>query len=99
MSTQPPTLQPRNFGQHKPLTGRVIRPRKVGFTNLATDVFPASSPETLRDSPLPKIDRDARLEPALDRRNSIPRAWPIPGLLVKRIMDLSLSAVALLLLW
>jgi lipopolysaccharide/colanic/teichoic acid biosynthesis glycosyltransferase len=50
---------------------------------------------------LPEIDRNERLETAVRRGNSILRARPIlvTGLLVKRITDLLLSAIGVLLLW
>jgi lipopolysaccharide/colanic/teichoic acid biosynthesis glycosyltransferase len=53
------------------------------------------------DSLLPEIDRNERLETPVRLRNSIPRTRPIlsTDLFVKRIMDLLLSAVTLLLLW
>ncbi len=66
-------------------------------TRVSSPPFLAS----ILDSLLPEIDRHERLETAVGRGNSIPRARPIlsMGLFVKRIMDLLLSAVALLLLW
>jgi len=50
---------------------------------------------------LPEIDGNGRYETAVDRRDSILRAGAIliTGLLVKRIMDLLLSAIGVLLLW
>jgi lipopolysaccharide/colanic/teichoic acid biosynthesis glycosyltransferase len=49
----------------------------------------------------PEIVRNGRYETAVDRGDSILRARPvlITGLLVKRIMDLLLSAIGVLLLW
>ncbi len=66
-------------------------------TRVSSPPFLAS----ILDSLLPEIDRHERLETAVGRGNSIPRARPLlsMGLFVKRIMDHLLSAVALLLLW
>jgi lipopolysaccharide/colanic/teichoic acid biosynthesis glycosyltransferase len=49
---------------------------------------------------MPEIDRNGRYETAVDRGDSILRARPIliTGLLVKRIMDVVLSAILLVLL-
>jgi len=53
------------------------------------------------DSLLPEIDRNGRYETGVGRDSSIPHARPIliAGLFAKRIMDLLLSAIALLFLW
>ncbi len=66
-------------------------------TRVSSPPFLAS----ILDAPSPEIERNERLETAVGRGNSISRARPIlsMGLFVKRIMDLLLSAVALLLLW
>ncbi len=101
MPSEPVDLRTQAFGQCNLLPERVVRRRRVAFTNSETRV---SSPPFLAstlDSLLPEIDRNERLETAVGRGNSIPRARPIlsMGLFVKRIMDLLLSAVGLLLLW
>ncbi len=94
-------LQWRTLGQCSSSKGRVIRPRKVGFTNSATATFPLPSAAKIFGFSFPEIDWDARFESEVGRDNSIPCPCPIPitGLFMKRIMDLLLSAIALLLLW
>ncbi len=101
MPGEPLDLRTQAFSRCNLSAGHVVRRRRVAFTNSETR---ASSPPFLAsilDSLLPEIDRNERLETAVGRGNSIPRARPIlsTGLFVKRIMDLLLSAVALLLLW
>jgi lipopolysaccharide/colanic/teichoic acid biosynthesis glycosyltransferase len=101
MSGEPLDLRTQAFGQRNSLPERVVRRRRVAFPNSETRV---SSPPFLAgilDSLLPEIDRNERLETPVRLRNSIPRARPIlsTDLFVKRIMDLLLSAVTLLLLW
>jgi lipopolysaccharide/colanic/teichoic acid biosynthesis glycosyltransferase len=101
MSGEPLDLRTQAFGQRNSLPERVVRRRRVAFPNSETRV---SSPPFLAgilDSLLPEIDRNERLETPVRLRNSIPRTRPIlsTDLFVKRIMDLLLSAVTLLLLW
>ena len=64
-------------------------------TRVSSPPFLAS----ILDALSPEIERNERLETAVGRGNSISRARPSlsMGLFVKRIMDLLLSAVALLL--
>src|SRR6266480_615576 len=101
MPGKPVDLRTQAFGQCNSLPERVARRRRVAFTNSETRV---SSPPFLASTLgflLPEIERNERLETAVGRGNSISRARPIlsMGLFVKRIMDLLLSVVALLLLW
>src|SRR6266478_5213531 len=101
MPGEPLDLRTQAFSRCNLSAGHVVRRRRVAFTNSETRV---SSPPFLAstlDSLLPEIDRNERLETAVGRGNSIPRPRPIlsMGLFVKRIMDLLLSAVGLLLLW
>ena len=94
-------LQRQTLGPGNSSIGRVIRPRKRGFTNSATEMFPRPSPAKAFCFLLQETDWDARLETAFGPDNNIPRAGPIPtaGLFAKRIMDLLLAAIALFLLW
>ena len=101
MPSEPLDLRTQAFGQCNSLPERVVRRRRVAFTNSEIRVSSPLSQARILDSLLPEIDRNERLETAVVRGNSILRARPIlsMGLFVKRIMDLLLSAVALLLLW
>ncbi len=101
MPGEPVDLRTQAFGQRNSLPKRVVRRRRVAFTNSETRVSSPPFLASILDSLLPELDRNERLETAVGRGNSIPRARPIlsMGLFVKRIMDLLLSAVALLLLW
>ena len=101
MPGEPVDLRTQAFGQCNSLPERVVRRRRVAFTNSETRVSSPPFLASILDSLLPEIDRHERLETAVGRGHSIPRARPIlsMGLFVKRIMDLLLSAVALLLLW
>src|SRR3977135_678013 len=101
MPGEPLDLRTQAFGQRNSLPERVVRRRRVAFKNSETGVSSPPFLASILDSLLPEIDRNERLETAVGRGNSIPRARPIlsMGLFVKRIMDLWLSAVALLLLW
>jgi len=69
--------------------------------NSATETFGLPSPAKIFGFFFPEIDWGARFEAAVGRDDSIPCPCPIPiaGLFMKRIMDLLLSAIALLLLW
>ena len=101
MPGEPLDLRTQAFGQRNSLPERVVRRRRVAFKNSETRVSSPPFLASILDSLLPEIDRNERLETAVGRGNSIPRARPIlsMGLFVKRIMDLLLSACALLLLW
>src|SRR2546421_365696 len=101
MPGEPVDVRTQAFGQCNSLPGRVVRRRRVAFTNSETRVSAPPFLARILDSLLPEIDGNGRFETTVDRGNSIPRARPIlsTGLFVKRIMDLLLSAVALLLLW
>ena len=101
MPGEPLDLRTRAFGQCNSLSGGVVRRRRVKLTNSSTRLSSLPPLAEILDSLLPEIDRNERLETAVGRGNSIPRARPIlsMGSFVKRIMDLLLSAVALLLLW
>ena len=101
MPGEPVDVRTQAFGQCNSLPECVVRRRRVAFTNSETRVSTPPFLASILDSLSPEIDRNERLETAVGRGNSIPRARPIlsMGLFVKRIMDLLLSAVALLLLW
>jgi len=79
----------------------VVRRRRVALTSSAARVSSLQSPARIWGSFLPEIDRNEGYETAVDRGDSILRARPIlvTGLLVKRITDLLLSAIGVLLLW
>ena len=101
MPGEPVHLQTQAIGQCNLSAGRVVRRRRVALTNSVTRV---SLPSLARiwGSLFPDIDRNGRFETAVGRSDSIIlRAHPIRStrLFIKRIMDLLLSAIAVLLLW
>ena len=101
MPGEPVDVRTQAFGQCNSLPERVVRRRRAAFTNSSTRLSSPPFLASILDSLFPEIDRNERLETAVGRGNSILRARPIlsTGLFVKRIMDLLLSAAALLLLW
>ncbi len=101
MPGEPVDVRTQAFGQCNSLSERVVRRRRAAFTNSSTRLSSLPPIAEILGSLLPEIDRIERFETAVGRGNSILRARPIlsTGLFVKRIMDLLLSAVALLLLW
>ena len=101
MPGEPVDLRMQAFGQCNSLPERVVRQRRVASMNSETRVSSPPFLPSILDALSPEIERNERLETAVGRGNSISRARPIlsMGLFVKRIMDLLLSAVALLLLW
>ena len=101
MPGEPVDLRTQAFGQRNSVSGGVVRLRRVKLTNSSTRLSSLPPLAEILGSLLPEIDRNERFETAVGRGNSILRARPIlsTGLFVKRIMDLLLSAVALLLLW
>src|SRR6266480_109475 len=102
MPGEPLDLRTQAFGQFNSSPGRVIRRRRVDHTNSATRVSSLPSLAEILGSLLPELDRNGRYETAVGRTDSIIlRAHPIrsTGLFIKRIMDLLLSAIALLFLW
>jgi len=101
MPGEPLDLRTQAFDQCNSLAGRVVRRRRVALTNSETRVSFVPSPAEILGSLLPEIDRHGRFKTAVGQGNSIPRAHRIlsSGLFAKRILDLLLSAVALLLLW
>src|SRR5437016_14506183 len=90
MPGEPVDLRTEAFGQCNSLPERVVRRRRVAFTNSETRVSSPPFLASILDSLLPEIDRHERLETAVSRGHSIPRARPIPrmGWFVKRTMVL-----------
>jgi lipopolysaccharide/colanic/teichoic acid biosynthesis glycosyltransferase len=101
MPSEPLDLRTQAFSRCNLSAGHVVRRRRVALTSSVARVSSLPSRARIWGSFLPEIDRDGRYETAVDRGDSILRARPIliTGLLVKRIMDLLLSAIGVLLLW
>src|SRR2546430_6801128 len=77
MPGEPVDLRTEAFGQCNSLPERVVRRRRVAFTNSETRVSSPPFLASILDSLLPEIDRHERLETAVSRGHSIPRARPI----------------------
>ena len=93
-------LRTQAFGRCNLSAGHVVRRRRVALTNSVARVSSLLSLARIWGSLLPEIDRNGRSETAVGRADRIPHARPIiTGLFVKRIMDLLLSAIGVLLLW
>ena len=101
MPGEPLDLRTQAFGQRNSLPERVVRRRRVAFKNSETGVSSPPFRARILDSLLPEVGRNGRYETAVGGDNRIARAGAIlsTGFFVKRILDLLLSAVALLLLW
>ncbi len=101
MPGEPLDLRTQAFSGCNLSAGHVVRRRRVALTSSVARVSSLPSLARIWGSFLPEIDRNGRYETAIDRGDSILRARPvlITGLLVKRIMDLLLSAIGVLLLW
>jgi lipopolysaccharide/colanic/teichoic acid biosynthesis glycosyltransferase len=101
MPSEPLHLQTQALGQCNLSAGRVVRRRRVALTNSVARVSSLPSLARICGSLLPEIDRNGRFETAVGRGDRIQRARPmlITGLFVKRIMDLLLSAIGVLVLW
>ncbi len=101
MPGEPLHLQAQALGQCNLLAGRVVRRRRVALTNSVAQVSSLPSLSRIWGSLLPEIDHYGRSETAVGRGDRIQRARPIliTGLFVKRIMDLLLSAIGVLVLW
>src|SRR6266478_8074847 len=101
MPGEPLDLRTQAFSGCNLSAGRVVRRRRVALTSSVARVSSLPFLARVWGSFLPEIDGNGRYETAVDRGDSILRARPIliTGLLVKRIMDLLLSAIGVLLLW
>jgi lipopolysaccharide/colanic/teichoic acid biosynthesis glycosyltransferase len=101
MPGEPLDLRTQAFSRCNLSAGHVVRRRRVALTSSVTRMSSLASLARIWGSFLPEIDRNGRHETAVDRGDSILRARPIliTGLLVKRIMDLLLSAIGVLVLW
>ncbi len=100
MFSKPLDLRLRTFAQRNCSTERAIPPQAVEFTNSAIETFLLSSSTKVFGSLFREMEGDARFETAVDRGKRRLGAPVIPtvGLFVKRIMDLLVSSVALVLL-
>src|SRR6266705_3026223 len=100
MFSKPLDLTLRTFAQRNSSTERAIPPPAVEFTNSAIETFLLSSSTKAFGSFFREMDGDARFETAVDcgKRRLDAQLIPAAGLFVKRIMDLLLSSVALVLL-
>jgi len=101
MPGEPLDLRTQAFSGCNLSAGHVVRLRRVVLTSSVARVSSLPFLARIWGSFLPEIDGNGRYETAVDRRDSILRAGAIliTGLLVKRIMDLLLSAIGVLLLW
>jgi lipopolysaccharide/colanic/teichoic acid biosynthesis glycosyltransferase len=101
MPSEPLDLRAQAFSRCNLSAGHVVRRGRVALTSPVARVSSLPSLARIWGSFLPEIDRNGRYETAVDRGDSILRARPIliTGLLVKRIMDLLLSAIGVLVLW
>ena len=103
MPGEPVDVRTQAFGQCNLSPGCVVRQRRVALPHSVARVSSSlTSLARIWGSLLPEIDRNGRFETAVGRSESINlRAHPIlsTGLFIKRIMDLLLSAIAVLLLW
>ena len=101
MPSEPRDLRTQAFSRCNLSAGHVVRRGRVALTSSVARVSALPSLARIWGSFLPEIDRNGRYETAVDLGDSILGARPIliTGLLVKRIMDLLLSAIAVLLLW
>ncbi|HXN93347.1 MAG TPA: sugar transferase [Candidatus Acidoferrales bacterium] len=101
MPSEPLDLRAQAFGRCNLSAGHVVRQRRVALTSPVARVSSLPSLARIWGSFWPEIDGNGRYETAVDRGDSILRARPIliTGLLVKRVMDLLLSAIGVLLLW
>lgn len=101
MSGEPLDLRTQGFGRCNLSAGHVVRRRRVALTSSVVCVSSLPLLARIWGSFLPEIDRNEGYETAVDRGDSTLRARPIlvTGLLVKRITDLLLSAIGVLLLW
>src|SRR5260370_12183529 len=100
MFSKPLDLPLRTFAQRNFSTERAIPPPAVEFTNSAIETFLLSSSTKAFGSFFREMDGGARFETAVDRgkRRLDAPLIATAGLFVKRIMDLLLSSVALVLL-
>ena len=98
---EPLDLRTQAFSRCNLSAGHVVRRRRVALTSSVARMSSLQSLARIWGSVLPGIDHYGRFETAVGRGASIVRARPmlITGLLVKRIMDLLLSAIGVLLLW
>jgi len=101
MPGEPLDLRTQAFSRCNLSEGHVVRRRRVALTSSVARVPSPPSLARIWGSFLTEIDRNGQYETAVDRGDSILRARPIliTGLLVKRIMDLLLSAIGVLVLW
>ena len=93
--------QTRAFGQRDSLAGRAVRQRRVEFRNSVARASSRPALSEILNPVLPETDRNGRYENAVARGNRLPRARAIliSGSVMKRIIDVALSAIALFFLW
>ena len=93
--------QTRAFGQLDSLAGRAVRQWRVEFRNSVARTSSRPAPSEILNPVLPETDRNGRYENAVARGNRLPRARAIliSGSVMKRIIDVALSAIALFFLW
>jgi lipopolysaccharide/colanic/teichoic acid biosynthesis glycosyltransferase len=101
MDGNPFDLQRRAIGQSSSSPGRVVRQRRVESRNLATRASSVPSPTKTLGLLLPETDRNGRYESVVRRGNNLSpaRAVLISSSVLKRIIDVALSGIALLFLW
>src|SRR5260370_12924020 len=101
MFSNPLSLTLGRFAQRIFSTEGAIVPPAVEFTNSAIETFLLSSSTKAFGSFFREMDGDARFETAVDpgKRRLDGPLIPAAGLFVKRIMDLLVSSVSLVLFW
>jgi lipopolysaccharide/colanic/teichoic acid biosynthesis glycosyltransferase len=101
MPVNPLSRQPQALGLRNPLLEHGIRHRRIEFTNSAAHASFLSSLAKRSSSLLAEISQSEGFEIVVGRGSSVSRerAFLISGLILKRIVDISFSAIALLFLW
>jgi lipopolysaccharide/colanic/teichoic acid biosynthesis glycosyltransferase len=101
MPVNPLCRQPQDLGLRNPLPEHGNRLRRIEFTNSAAHASSLPSLAKGSSSLLPEISRSEGFEIAVGRGSSVSRerAVLISGFILKRMVDISFSVIALLFLW
>jgi lipopolysaccharide/colanic/teichoic acid biosynthesis glycosyltransferase len=101
MYSKPPDLQQLCSTQRNSLEGGQFQPEKIEFTS--ADICGPRLPRRARvsGSASRRIGSGPQIDVAPGRTSSVSwvRSLPFPGLILKRILDVTLSCAALLILW
>jgi lipopolysaccharide/colanic/teichoic acid biosynthesis glycosyltransferase len=89
------------FGLCNSSLGHTVRQKKVELTNSAAQAPPLLSPATSSSFLWPETNRNEHFETAFGSGSSVPDKHPIliAGLLLKRLVDISLCTMALFVSW